>query len=124
MRGKKNVLSAKKIVLAIIIALLFVSATPEVEVQASETEVNVPVEIQLGESELGDSELGERSEGETLISDNMTIQGAQPNAPGRLPQAGATMAQVTTLGILIILIGLVLTQTPREDKQELAKNVA
>lgn len=95
---------ARKIVLAVIIALLFVSISPVV--QAAES--NVLIEIHLGEE----------ATNITPPPAPPTIPGAGPNTPGSLPQTGVTVGQVSMLGILIILIGIVLAALIKEDKQK------
>jgi len=134
----------KKIVLATIIALLFVSTNPVV--QASES--NVLIEVHLGEADTsvpGDDGTdvtppaeqpgqptpsppgtpapeGDLGTPEDTIVRPPTIQGAEPSTPGRLPQTGATVGQVSMLGILIVLIGLVLAELVKEDKQKVVQN--
>ena len=108
---------ARKITLAVIIALLFVSTSPVV--QASES--NVLVEIHLGEADTNITP----PPVEPNPPASPTIPGAVPSTPGsstpgRLPQAGATVGQVSMLGILIVLIGIVLAALVKEDKQKVA----
>jgi len=110
---------ARKITLAVIIALLFVSISPVV--QASES--NVLVEIHLGEADTNITPPPGQPSTPPGTPTPPTIPGAVPNTPGRLPQAGATVGQVSMLGILIILIGIVLAALVKEDKQKVVQNV-